>query len=240
MRNIYFIFTAIYAHYLQIHATSSVDWSSYSTVSDVGNYEDSVNIVKNIPIFRYWDNSKAKFRTGVLAEYMVSNFSSFVSIVDRKIADKNGHLVVEKMYVADTNAIFMHMFATVQRYAREAVALKSMLDELFQEKENFALKLIRIANDTGKEWRTASEIRGTREVLENRTKIISDKIKNLMTLTEMKLSNLELRREVTLIRYVLLSILNFFTNKICNSTSKIYYCPITVILQISKICRTSV
>lgn len=172
------------------------DWSNYEVISDV-DFLASAAIVKNIPIFRYWDSTKSKFRTGIVGEYIENRYPNLVSVVDRKIMTKENNLITEKLYVVDTNTIFMHMFAMVQKYAQTAVEMQSRLDSLLQEKMDIALKIIRIANETGSEWRTATEIRGSREVLESRVWTIQSRIDRLHSKSKRELNHILYKYKVS-------------------------------------------
>lgn len=146
------------------------DWSAFDISDDVLDIQESINVVKLIPVQYFWDFHKGQFKFGILGESVEEVFPQFVTHSKRKYS-VDSHIY--NVTSANTDVIFTHLVRVVQHLALHlAYAIDSTVERLLAEGDNFALKIIRIANETGVEWRTAKEIRTSREVVEIKKRIV--------------------------------------------------------------------
>jgi hypothetical protein len=130
--------------------------------------------VQSIPVQYFWDFHKGQFKFGILGESVETAYPEFVTNSKRKFSIDSPTYNVTS---ANTDVIFTHLVLVIQHLANKfASAIDSSVNDLLAESENIALKIIRIANDTGIEWRTANEIRTSREAIEIKKRIVDSEI----------------------------------------------------------------
>eukprot|EP00602_Paraphysomonas_sp_CaronLab_P000190 CAMPEP_0185030898 /NCGR_PEP_ID=MMETSP1103-20130426/18026_1 /TAXON_ID=36769 /ORGANISM="Paraphysomonas bandaiensis, Strain Caron Lab Isolate" /LENGTH=679 /DNA_ID=CAMNT_0027566201 /DNA_START=356 /DNA_END=2395 /DNA_ORIENTATION=- len=95
----------------------------------------------------------------------------------------------------DHPALFMHVFSVTKFLAEKFQHINNLLSALREERNNFALKVLRIANETGREWRTASEIAAARNVYQVKLGNIDKKIENTQKRLALKLRNIRSKYE---------------------------------------------
>ena len=155
------------------------DWSVFSLTGDVPNIHMSKDIVRSIPVQYYWDSHKGQFKFGILGESVEEVYPQFVTSAQRKFSIDSP---IYNVTSANTDEIFPHLVLVIQHLAANVAAeIEATVQELLAEGDNFALKIIRIANETGIEWRTASEIRTSREVIEIKKQIVDAEIQRSIT-----------------------------------------------------------
>jgi hypothetical protein len=165
------------------------DWSVFRIISDV-NISKSVEIIQQLPVHRYWDYEKGVFRTGIVGDLIKTSFPELVMVTRKHISEPNEKAIrLMNVTVVDSSLVFMHTLITVKYLANLAYDYKKRLDVLIAEKNDFALKVLRVANQTGTEWRTASEIRAARNVVELK---IENKKKKLELLLKQREIDIEL------------------------------------------------
>lgn len=142
------------------------DWSVYNVLSDV-NVSVSLDIVKSLPVHTYWDYEKASYRTSIIGDLIKLDFPDLVKFSRKHIAGKNSQaLSLVNVTVVDSPVVYMHAMVAIQYLANVAFDYNNRLKTLLAEKYDFGLKVLRIANQTGTEWRTASEIKAMAKVVD--------------------------------------------------------------------------
>ena len=154
--------------------TINPNWSVFTLSEELPDREESIRIVQSIPVQYFWDFHKGQFKFGILGESVEELYPQFVTNSKRKFSIDSPTYNVTS---ANTDVIFTHLVLVVQHLALQmASVIGSTVEELLAEGDNFALKIIRIANETGIEWRTANEIRTSREVIEIKKQILEAEI----------------------------------------------------------------
>lgn len=167
------------------------DWSVFNIIADV-NISKSVEIVENLPVHRYWDYERGGFRTGIIGDIVKDSFPELVTLSRKQISGSNEKLIrLVNVTVVDKPLVFMHTLVAVKYLAQLASDFQNRLNTLVAEKYDFSLKILRIANQTGTEWRTASEIRAARN---NVLLKIENRKKKLKLLQNQEEFNIELRK----------------------------------------------
>lgn len=155
------------------------DWSVFEILEELPDIEESIRVVQSIPVQYFWDFHKGQFKFGILGESVEAFYPQFVTNSKMKFSVDSP---VYNVTSANTEVIFSHLVLVVQYLARKiAGELGSTVNDLLAESDNFALKIIRIANETGIEWRTANEIRTNREVIEIKKDILTSELLRTMT-----------------------------------------------------------
>lgn len=146
------------------------NWEHFDEIG-FPNISTSVDIVTRTPLSRYWDTSKAEFRTGCLGSLMREVFPELT-------AETKSGKGIGMTTVVDTNALFTHMLVATKHLALLYGEHQSRLEMMSKEKKDFALKVLRVANETNTEWRTASELRARREVVSQQRNYIEDRLQS--------------------------------------------------------------
>jgi hypothetical protein len=175
-------------------AVLNPDWSIFN-ILDIANVTESLEILQNIPISRYWDTEKAEFRVGILPDIIGEEYSSFITNIPKSRV-VNRTTVFETINITDTPKLLLHMINVLQSLSSNALFMSDQVNDFIEEKNNFALKIIRIAQQTGKEWRTAEEIKASRYLLEKRRQILNQKLENEKALHQLRLNNIAILYEV--------------------------------------------
>lgn len=152
----------------------TLDWSAYIEYDTYMNWNKSNNLIMQLPVYQYWDSGRADYEVGVLSDELknIEIYQEFVSIIDKQTF-VNGVVNVKKnVAVTDIDSLLMHMVASIQNLNLNVTEYELWIEQLIKEKDDFALKIIRIAEETGKEWRTASEIRAMRHNVDLKIKTI--------------------------------------------------------------------
>ena len=157
-------------------AEPAPNWEHFDDV-DFPNISASVDIITRTPLSRYWDTTKAEFRTGCLGSLMRDVFPELTA--EAKSGKGAGMTTV-----VDTNALFTHMLVVTKHLALLYAEHESQLNVMLMEKRDFALKVLRVANETNTEWRTASELRARREVLSQQRDYIEDRLQSRRRIIE--------------------------------------------------------
>lgn len=156
------------------HFQNVPNWSVFEVSAEQHEVQNSINVVKSIPVQHFWDFHKGHFKFGILGESVEDFYPNFVTNSRIKFSIDSASY---NLTSANTEIIFSHLVLVVQYLAvKIAGELGTTVKELLAENDNFALKIIRIANETGIEWRTANEIRTSREVIEIKKQIIEAEI----------------------------------------------------------------
>lgn len=178
---VYYVFVIVQLC-VAVNNAEMADWTPYIVVDGMTESDslrtDSVNIVSKVPLFYYWDVEKSAYSMGVIGSELTSDslFSPYLSIMDKKVVRNRVVETIPNVTVVDIDALYMNTLVAIQHLANASSTLNSELSVLQEEKLDFAKKIIRIADETGKEWRTASEIRSEREIVEMRMKLVEAKL----------------------------------------------------------------
>jgi hypothetical protein len=155
------------------------NWSVFEESAELPDVQESLRVVQSIPVQHFWDFHKGHFKFGILGESVAELYPHLVTQSKRKFSIDSPTYDVTS---ANTDVIFTHLVVVVQHLAvKMASVVGSTVEELLAEGDNVALKIIRIANETGIEWRTANEIRTSREVLEIKKQIVKAEMLRAVT-----------------------------------------------------------
>jgi hypothetical protein len=187
----------ISSHSTGRESSNNPSWDVFAILPDPPHFKNSLDIVNYVPVSEYWDTAKAQFRVGILGDVLNVTHPELVTILP-KTRFVEGKMEVMNMLVPDTSVLFMHMVNVIQSMAVRALEMKSEVDLFYREKEDFALKIIRIASQTGVEWRTAAEIKAARAVVERRLDILAMKLEHENSLMRLRLENHDIRHKVNI------------------------------------------
>jgi hypothetical protein len=170
------------------------DWDSYETHGNA-SLEEAMRLVRTLPMNRYFDIQKGGFRIGMLPDMLHESHSSYVVNVPRVVRDKDGTPTIIDVRTVDITEVFSRSLPVIQLLADLGSNVSEQIDAFYKEKDDFALKIIRIATETGKEWRTAGEIRGARDVLLLRLEGLKQSLQYADELQQLKKENVQIRHE---------------------------------------------
>jgi len=155
------------------------DWSVFHISDETLDIKESIGVVQSIPVQYFWDFHKGQFKFGILGESVEEFYPHFVTNSRMKFSIDSP---IYNVTSANTDVIFSHLVLVIQYLAMKISGdLGSSVSELLAESDNIALKIIRIANETGIEWRTANEIRTSREVIEIKKEIVQSELIRTLT-----------------------------------------------------------
>lgn len=121
-----------------------MDWSSYTIEQEV-NPMESVELVKCLPIYHFWDNSKKAFRTGLIGDRLLDTFPDLVSQIKRPTSASGK--VFEESYAVDTNTIFTHTLSVLRYLFNVSVDISDNLSaryipqQILQQQKDTMLKI---------------------------------------------------------------------------------------------------
>jgi hypothetical protein len=186
------------SHYTGKEVGKNPSWDVFTILPDPPLLKDSLDIVNFVHVSEYWDTAKAQFRVGILGDVLNLTHPQLVAILP-KTRFVDGKMEVMNVLAPDTSALFMHMVNVIQNLTDRALEMKAEVDLFHREKEDFALKIIRIASQTGVEWRTAAEIKAARAVVERRLDIMTMKLEQEKSLMRLRLENHDIRQKVNIL-----------------------------------------
>lgn len=153
----------------QVSLETKLDWTAYTVYDHFQDLNRSTNLIMNLPIFQYWDTERAEYEVGPIASELSSSlFADFVYKMDKKTFVDGIVDVQENVSMVDTDGLMWHMIASLQNIYKVKLEHSILVAKLIEEKHDFAKKIVRVAEDTGKEWRTASEMRATVDIIDAR------------------------------------------------------------------------
>ena len=176
---------------LNVSAVVVPNWEIFETINSV-DVSQCIDAVNSIPVNRYWDTEKAEFRSGFLGDELAKSYPEHVSNVS-KSRYINNQLKTEQITVVETSALFSYMICAIQYVTEMSVNIQRELNKFTEEKKDFALKIIRIAAQTGVEWRTAAEIRAARQLVQKRIEVVERALEQERDMKQLKLDNLMIK-----------------------------------------------
>lgn len=153
----------------QVGHEVKLDWSPYTVFDTFQDLNKSTDLIMNLSMWQYWDMERAEYGVGPIAsELPVTLFSDFISQMDKKTFVDGIVNIQPNVSVVDTDSLLWHMIASLQNMYKVKLEHSVLVARLLEEKHDFAKKIVRVAEDTGKEWRTASEIRANVDIIQER------------------------------------------------------------------------
>lgn len=148
-----------------------IDWSSFTELSDLLSSE-SITIIKSLPIHRYWDVGKARFRTGILPEYVRHEHPEFISQMDIRITRNKQLLTIKNVSVVDQNIVLSHMLAAIQYLAHQYSILSLELQRLRQDQNFINGKVNKLFEALKQHNLTAAEMASLRDLEAYKTQFV--------------------------------------------------------------------
>ena len=106
-----------------------VNWSIFSDVKPA-NITESLNILRSIPIYHYFDAIKGSYRTNVIGETIESVYPDLVVRLERKHTKNNKQFTYE-VPVLDSTIYFMHFIIGVQAAEAQVTELYNKIENMF-------------------------------------------------------------------------------------------------------------
>ena len=168
------------------------NWEIYD-VYDNASVEDAIELVRNCPVSYYFDTQKGYFRVGFLAGALNESYARFLVNIPRLVRTADNNMETVNVPSVDVTGLFSRALPVIHYLGEMAEITNHQIEDFKREKDNFALKIIRIATDTGTEWRTANEIKAAREVLQRRRDGLQKQLENEEKIQGLKRENVRLR-----------------------------------------------
>lgn len=173
---------------------SQADWDIYEVHGNT-SLEDSIELVRNCPVSYYFDTQKGYFRVGFLAGALNESYAQFLVNIPRLVRTADNSMETVNVPSVDVTSLFSRAMPVIQYLGETAEITHRQIEDFKREKDDFALKIIRIATDTGTEWRTANEIKAAREVLQRRLDGLQEQLQNEEKIQDLKRENVRLRHQ---------------------------------------------
>lgn len=184
--------SAVYAT-ATLAQSALADWDLIYDMYGDASTEHALDVVSKCPVSYYFDTHRGFYRVGFLSSSLNGSFSDYVSVVPRMYRGPDLEMRTELVETVDSVSLFSEALLAIQNLGILAERISDQMNEFKKEKDNFALKIIRIATDTGKEWRTANEIRAAREVLQRRLDGMREQMSSAERIHALKKENVNIR-----------------------------------------------
>lgn len=137
------------------------NWDVYEVLNDEVNVTQSIEYVKNIPVYHYWDVHRGGFRTGILGDKIIDKYPQFVtySFIKNSTADPRDPISLINVTTIDTSSLFMHLLLVTQYMDQKSKNISQTIRVLEDQFATFDTKLNMWKNVTGDEWKTAAQLR---------------------------------------------------------------------------------
>lgn len=147
------------------------NWNPFTEISN-NSPSDSTEIMKSLPMHRYWDVGKARFRTGILAEFIEDKYPEFLSKMDIRITRNKQLLTVKNVSVIDPNIVLSHMLASIQYLAKVENSLELELHELIRDHERMHNQVNKLLSVVKQHNMTAAEMASLRDLVNYKTQFV--------------------------------------------------------------------
>jgi hypothetical protein len=147
------------------------DWRYFDIIGST-NTSESAQLIKQVPIHRYWDTGKASFKTGILPDYIIETYPDLVSTMDIKITRHGKPLIFPNAKIVDQNILFDHMINAIQYLAKEMNMLYDSILFLNSTNNEFQYISNQLNNVLDIDWLTVSDIITERKIKVSQSEIL--------------------------------------------------------------------
>jgi len=159
----------------RIASDDGPNWSVYIEEGEI-QYEKSLEFILSVPVHHYWDTGKGSYRTGILADLIHLNFTSYVSEMSLRTI-RNGRLItIPDVRVIDQVAVYDQMLVVIQHISRSLVNISSITKSFSQAIRASNDIAHEISKSTRDDWRSSFDIRSERVSLELRVQGLKELI----------------------------------------------------------------
>ena len=123
---------------------SNTNWDSY-IIGDLLNENDSVDIIRNIPIVIYFDVYKGNYRTGIIDSNIEKLYPDLIIKVDRKITKRTIPVMIE-VNIIDASKFYMHFILTLKVVNNIIENLEKRVNSLLYNITQFYDKVINLTS----------------------------------------------------------------------------------------------
>lgn len=92
--------------------TKLINWEPFE-IQGLVNSSESIDFIKSLPLYDYWDASKNSFRTGILGEKILNLYPNLITYIEKKITINN-KVYTAGSHVVDTSIIFLYSVSAIQ------------------------------------------------------------------------------------------------------------------------------
>lgn len=172
--------------------TRTPNWDVYEVLNTDINVSQSVEFVKNIPVFTYWDVHRGGFRTGILGDKILDTYPQFVTytLIKNSTADPKGPISLINVTTIDTNSLFMHLLVVTQYMDQKSMNVSQTIKILEDQFSTFDSKLETWKNLTGDDWKTAAQLRAECDQKEIQIEMLGKRIEIAKLRVETRLATL--------------------------------------------------
>ena len=122
----------------------TTNWDSY-IIGDLLNENDSVDIIRNIPIVIYFDVYKGNYRTGIIDSNIEKLNPDLIIKVDRKITKRTIPVMIE-VNIIDASKFYMHFILTLKVVNNIIENLEKQVNFLLYNITQFHEKVINLTS----------------------------------------------------------------------------------------------
>ena len=126
------------------NSCSNTNWDSY-IIGDLLNENDSVDIIRNIPIVIYFDVYKGSYRTGIIDSNVEKLYPDLIIKVDRKITKRTIPVMIE-VNIIDASKFYMHFILTLKVVNNIIENLEKQVNSLLHNITHFHEKVINLTS----------------------------------------------------------------------------------------------
>ena len=105
--------------------TKLINWEPFE-IQGLVNSSESIDFIKSLPMYDYWDASKNSFRTGILGEKILHLYPNLITYIEKKLTINN-KVHTAGSHVVDTSVIFLYSVSAIQHLIQISDEIESKI-----------------------------------------------------------------------------------------------------------------